>query len=208
AAFDRALVVGLGGGAPATGARLLFDRRPVLTEALGVALRAGAIARAALYAQPLLDGGEPPADAWAALALFLLEAGRSDEAQSLVERAPADSIEVRLALAAIAARRGQMAAAAASLRRAAQLDPQDPRPRQRLAELYRVEREAVPRDLYALLTLAHRHFARTPELAELSPEAGRPVGTPRPPPPRTGVGGFHSGKSSFVNARVADGGGA
>src|SRR5207248_1871544 len=91
-----------------------------------------------------------------------------------------------------------------SLRRAAQLDPQDARPRAQLAELYRRERDAIPRDLYSVLKAAHRHFARTPELAELSPEAGRLVETIDRPLLVTVMGEFNSGKSTFVNALLGE----
>jgi len=204
-AYDLALK----GGAPHPSAQLLlFDRRPVLEEAMRVALKAGLAARAAIYARSILEGANPgfeAPDALAAVALSVAEAGDLDAAAQQSERALAagETIETRLAAAEIARRRGQSVAAAASLRRAAQLAPSDPRPRARLAELYRAEREA-PRDLYSLLKLAHRHFARASELHELSPEAGRLVETIDRPLLVTVMGEFNSGKSTFVNALLGE----
>lgn len=201
AAYDRALAETA--GAPS---RLLFDRRPVLEEALRVALRAGLIARAAAYAATLCEGRPEHPEALAACALAAAEAGDLERAAAECERslAAADTLEGRLAAAEIALRRGERSQAAAQLRRAARLAPHDPRARTRLAEVYRAERESASRDLYALLTLAHRHFAHTRELAELSPEAGRLVETLDRPLLVTVMGEFNSGKSTFVNALLGE----
>ncbi len=201
-AFDRALVATAGGGR----SHLLFDRRPVLEEALRVALRAGSPARAMAYATPLLvDHPEHP-DALAASALHAIESGELERAAALVERAlaPGETLEARLAAAEVASRRGQPAQAAAALRRAAQLAPADPRPRARLHEIYERERDAIPTDLYALLQLAHRHFTRTRELAELGPEAARLLETLDRPLLVTVMGEFNAGKSTFVNALLGE----
>ncbi|MCA1665728.1 MAG: dynamin family protein, partial [Myxococcales bacterium] len=192
-------------GAGQRGQLMLFDRRGLLEEALRVALRAGVTTRASNYAMSLLlDAPEHP-DALAATARAAGEGGELDRAQSLVERALAggDSLEARLAAADVALKRGQPAAAATALRRAAQLAPDDPRPRARLAEVYR-EGTATAHELYALLSQAHRLFARTRELAELSPEAGRLVEVLDRPLLVTVMGEFNSGKSTFVNALIGE----
>jgi small GTP-binding protein len=199
ASFDRALV------ATASGGRLLFDRRPVLDEALHVALRAELLPRAASYATAILADRPDDPDALATQARALLAAGKLEEAAPLAERALAagDTVETRLAAAEVALARGQTSQAAASLRRATQLRD-DSRARAKLTEVYRLEREQVPRDLYSLLQLTHRHFAHTPELAELSPEAGRLVETLDRPLLVTVMGEFNAGKSTFVNALLGE----
>jgi small GTP-binding protein len=192
--------------APPRGPLLLFDRRGLLEEALRVALRAEATTRANAYATALLADHPEHPDALAATARAAADAGELERAQSLVDRALAagDSLEARLAAADVAQRRGQPTVAATSLRRAAQLAPDDPRPRARLAEVYRVGRDQPSHDLYALLTQAHRLFARTRELAELSPEAGRLVEVLDRPLLVTVMGEFNSGKSTFVNALIGE----
>jgi tetratricopeptide (TPR) repeat protein/GTP-binding protein EngB required for normal cell division len=198
ALYDRALVAD--GGAPS---RLLFDRRPVLEEALRVALRAGLVQRAKIYADALVGDGQPDhADALAAQALAAAQAGERERAESLVARALAagDTVETRLAAAELA----PPATAAASLRRAAMIAPADPRPRARLAELYRRERDSAPRELYGLIAQAHRHLSRNPELAELGPEAGRLLETLDRPLLVTVMGEFNAGKSTFVNALIGE----
>ena len=122
-------------------------------------------------------------------------------------RSPAsDSLEARLAAADVALKRGQPASAAAALRRAAQLAPDDPRPRALPGR--GLSRDAPPRrrahELYALLSQAHRLFARTREFAELSPEAGRLVEVLDRPLLVTVMGEFNSGKSTFVNALIGE----
>ena len=208
-AYDRALVVAASGG----GQRdqlMLFDRRGLLEEALRAALRANATARANNYATSLLADLPEHPDALAATARAAADGGELDRAQSLVERALAagDSVEARLAAADVAMKRGQPTHAAAALRRAAELAPDDPRPRARLAEVYR---DATPmpstgaaHELYALLSQAHRLFARTHELAELSPEASRLVEALDRPLLVTVMGEFNSGKSTFVNALIGE----
>lgn len=199
AAYDRALI------ATASGARLLFDRRPVLDEALHVALRAELIPRAASYATALLADRPGDPDAQATLARAKLAGGDLDGAAPLAEQALAagETVETRIAAAEVALARGLTSQAAASLRRATQLRD-DPRARARLAEVYRKGREEAPSDLYSLLQLAHRHFARTPELAELSPEAGRLVEILDRPLLVTVMGEFNAGKSTFVNALLGE----
>jgi small GTP-binding protein len=204
-AYDRALVAGAS-GAGQRGQLMLFDRRGLLEEALRAALRAGATARANNYATSLLvDAPEHP-DALAATARAAAEGGELDRAQSLVERALAggDSLEARLTAADVALRRAQPALAATALRRAAQLAPDDPRPRARLGEVYREGTSAPSHDLYALLSQAHRLFARTRELAELSPDAARLVEVLDRPLLVTVMGEFNSGKSTFVNALIGE----
>jgi small GTP-binding protein len=206
ASYDRALV-SAASGAGQRGQLMLFDRRGLLEEALRAALRANATARANNYATSLLEDAPDHPDALAATARAAAEGGELDRAQSLVERALAsgDSLEARLAAADVALRRAQPAQAAAALRRAAQLAPDDARPRARLAEVYR---ESAPpggaHELYALLSQAHRLFARTRELAELSPEAGRLVEILDRPLLVTVMGEFNSGKSTFVNALIGE----
>ncbi|MDB4964550.1 MAG: Dynamin family protein [Myxococcales bacterium] len=202
-AYDRALV---GGMSPQRGALMLFDRRGLLEEALRVALRAGVTARANAYASALLADDPEHADALAASARAAAEAGELDRAGALVDRALAarDSLEARLAAADVAVRRGQPAQAATSLRRAAQLAPDDPRPRERLQAVYRETTATTSHDLYSLLNQAHRLFARTRELAELSPEAGRLVEVLDRPLLVTVMGEFNSGKSTFVNALIGE----
>ncbi|HEX6837966.1 MAG TPA: tetratricopeptide repeat protein [Polyangia bacterium] len=209
AAYDRALVSGAS-GAGQRGQLMLFDRRGLLEEALRAALRAGATARANSYATALLEDAPEHPDALAATARAAAERGELDHAQALVERALAsgDSLEARLAAADVALKGGQAAQAAAALRRAAQLAPDDARPRARLATVYR---EGTPslspapaHELYALLSQAHRLFARTRELAELSPEAGRLVEVLDRPLLVTVMGEFNSGKSTFVNALIGE----
>ena len=208
-AYDRALVAGAG-GAGQRGQLMLFDRRGLLEEALRVALRAGATARGNNYATSLLADAPEHPDALAATARAAAEGGELDRAQSLVERALAggDSLEARLAAADVALKRGQAAGAATALRRAAQLAPEDPRPRARLAEVYRESTPTAPsapaHELYALLSQAHRLFSRTRELAELSPEAGRLVEVLDRPLLVTVMGEFNSGKSTFVNALIGE----
>jgi small GTP-binding protein len=193
-AFDRALVA-----QPAGKQKLLFDRKPLLEEALQTALAAGLFARAAVYAHSLLADHADHAHALAALAL----AGEGDD---FAERALAasDDVETRLAAAEVARRRNQGATAMLHLRRAAQLAPSDARPRTKLAELYRADAEEAAKDLYTLLHRAHRHFARTRELAEYHPEAGRLVEVLDRPLLVTVMGEFNSGKSTFVNALLGE----
>ncbi|HEY2746738.1 MAG TPA: tetratricopeptide repeat protein [Polyangia bacterium] len=210
AAYDRALVAAASGGGQ-RGQLMLFDRRGLLEEALRAALRAGQMpgmtARASNYATALLADVPEHPDALAATARAAADGGELERAQSLVERALAasDSVEARLAAADVALKRGQPTHAAAALRRAAELAPDDPRPRARLGEVYREAAPTAPaHELYALLSQAHRLFARTPALAELSPEASRLVEVLDRPLLVTVMGEFNSGKSTFVNALIGE----
>src|SRR6185369_402700 len=205
AAYDRALV-SAASGAGQRGQLMLFDRRGLLEEALRAALRANATARATSYARSLLEDAPEHPDALAATARAAAESGDLAQAQALIERALAgDSLEARLAAADVALKAGHPAQAAVSLRRAAQLAPDDARPRARLAEVYREGTPAgAAHELYALLSQAHRLFARTRELAELSPEASRLVEVLDRPLLVTVMGEFNSGKSTFVNALIGE----
>ena len=183
----------------------MFDKRPVLEEALHVALAANLPKRAAIYANALIADAPEHAHALAALALAEEDPLRAAE---LSERALAssDDVETRLAAAEVARKNGQPAAAMSSLHRAAQLAPADSRPRTRLADLYHAEANdaETPSDIYTLLHRAHRHFARTRELAELHVEAGRLVEVLDRPLLVTVMGEFNSGKSTFVNALLGE----
>ncbi len=206
AAYDRALVVAASGGGQ-RGQLMLFDRPGLLEEALRAALRAGATARANNYATALLADAPEHHDALAATARAAADGGELERAQTLVERALAanDTVEARLAAADVALKRGQPTHAAAALRRAAELAPDDPRPRARLGDVYREAAPAAPaHELYALLSQAHRLFARTRELAELSPDASRLVEVLDRPLLVTVMGEFNSGKSTFVNALIGE----
>ncbi len=178
----------------------------MLEEALQVALAANLYSRAAEYANLLLVDRPEHAHALAALALSTTD--DLDRAAQFSDRAlaAADDVETRLAAAEIARRRGQTVVAMSSLRRAADLAPADARPRTRLAELYRADLgdADAPRDLYTLLHRAHRHFARTRELADLHTEAGRLVEVLDRPLLVTVMGEFNSGKSTFVNALLGE----
>lgn len=128
------------------------------------------------------------------------------DAEALLNRAQAlgDSVEVRLAQADLEQRRGNTAGAASQYRRAASLSPSDPRPRKSLASLYETERELLPKELYALLLKVHQHFAKTPELSDWLPDAGKLVETLDRPLLVTVMGEFNSGKSTFVNALLGE----
>ncbi|HEX4457509.1 MAG TPA: tetratricopeptide repeat protein, partial [Polyangia bacterium] len=209
AAYDRALV-GASAGVTPRAPLLLFDRRGLIEEALRTALRANAVTRANSYAAALLADNPDHPDALAAAARAAAATGDLDRAQTLVERAIAiaDGLEARLAAAEVALLRGQPAHAATALRRAAQIAPADPRPRARLADVYRDPTQPTTttpaNDLYTLLVQAHRLFSRTRELAELSPEAGRLVEVLDRPLLVTVMGEFNSGKSTFVNALIGE----
>lgn len=174
----------------------------LLAEALELSLRSGLVTEAtALAARPEL--ADVPL-AWVAQSLD--EARPLPEADSLLARASAqaDGIEVRLAQAALETRRGNVALAASHYRRAASIDPSDPRPRKRLAALYDSERAALPKELYGLLLKVHQHFAKTPELSAWLPDAGKLVETLDRPLLVTVMGEFNSGKSTFVNALLGE----
>jgi len=131
------------------------------------------------------------------------------EADALLASAQAmgDKVELRLALAAVEQRKGNAKGAASQYRRAASLSPTgvpDPRARKALATLYEHERSLFPRDLYGLLLKVHEHFAKTSELSEWLPEAGKLVETLDRPLLVTVMGEFNSGKSTFVNALLGE----
>jgi len=193
AAFDEALKE-LPSDAP--------GRAAILDEALHLALRSDQLAHAvALAKQPPLSA---TADGLAAQALAdSLPVAESDAlfAQALKL---GETVEVRLAGAALELRKNQRAAAAAHLRRAAVLDPSDVRPRQRLAEIYQRERELLPRELYGLLHRAHTMLSHAPELSALGPDAAKIVEQFDRPLLITVMGEFNSGKSTFVNALLGD----
>ena len=200
-AFDRALV----GEAPVAGRRALADPRPLLAEALSLALGSGLEVRAEGYARALLERRPADAPARAALALAALAAGdleRADAELALAEDAEA-SVEHRLARAQLALVRGDRALGLAELRLAAQLAPADPRPRSRYAALYaRVDPAAG--DVPALLAAAHRLASSSPELAELAPALGRLRESLDRPLVVTVMGEFNAGKSTFVNAFLGE----
>jgi tetratricopeptide (TPR) repeat protein/GTPase SAR1 family protein len=184
------------------------ERAKILDEALHVALRAGLDARAAGYAgqvAALFTDSELPSDALAALALGKLAAGDAGAAGELVGRAVArETLEARLAQARVELTAGHAAAAAAALRRAAELAPEDARSRSLLAEVYRTGREQLPSDLQGLLRAAHRQLLAIPELGDLAPEAARVVEIVDRPLLVTVMGEFNSGKSTFVNAFLGE----
>lgn len=195
AAFDEALKL-LPEDAP--------QRRPLLDEALHLALLHERFADAVRFAaSPLLADS---ADALAALARTPDKPVA--EAEALLQRALAiaDTVEVRLGLAAIEQQKGTTAAAAAQLRRAAALTSRadDQRARTRLSALYEAERALLPKDLYGLLQRTHRHFAHNPELSAWLAEAGQLVETLDRPLLITVMGEFNSGKSTFVNALLGE----
>ena len=178
------------------------ERRAVLSEALHLALAHELWPQAAeLGARPLLA---ETADGLAAQ-VHAPELPLA-EAEALLQRAQAagDSVEVRLAAGAVELRRGANPAAAAQLRRAAALAPNDPRPRRALQALYQKERAALPRELYGLLQHALELCARTPELTLWLAEAGRLVEALDRPLLITVMGEFNSGKSTFVNALLGE----
>ncbi len=179
------------------------SRSEVLNEALHLALHSQKFAAAAKLAQdPLL---EATADGLAAQALAanLIET----DAEALLTRALqiADTVEVRLIAAELDLRKGQKASAAAHLRRAATLSTSnDTRPRQRLTELYKREREALPTELYGLLQRAHQILSQSPELSAFGPDAAKIIELYDRPLLITVMGEFNSGKSTFVNALLGD----
>ena len=99
------------------------------------------------------------------------------EAEALLTQALAlsdgDTLEVRLAQAELEVRRGNIPAAAAQLRRAAQRKAADPRPRRRLQTLQQRQREALPKELYGLLHAAHALFAKIPSCPSGCPKPAR-----------------------------------
>jgi small GTP-binding protein len=201
-AFDHALK------SSEPGSRALADPRPLLDEALVIALRGGLFERALGYADGVAQRNEGDANAQAALALGALRSPDGAEAAeaALAKIAPlarGRSVEVALAEAELQLRRGQRSAALASLRRAAQLAPQDPRPRARYAAQFQREEPAAS-DVPGILASAHRLATGAIELAEL----GQPLGRLREALDRplvvTVMGEFNAGKSTFVNAFLGE----
>ncbi len=177
-------------------------RSKILTDAIELALRQGFLSDAVALARR----GEVASSPIALVAQSLDESLPITEAEALLGRAQAqgDNGEVRLAQAALEQRRGNTAGAASQYRRAASLLPSDPRPRKALAALYDAERAALPKELYGLLLKVHQHFAKTPELSEWLPDAGKLVETLDRPLLVTVMGEFNSGKSTFVNALLGE----
>ena len=177
-------------------------KKQLLREALDLALRNGLKTDAvALAARPEL------ADTQIGLVGRAIDENLPiADADALLLRAQAmgDDVEVRLAQAITEQRRGNTAAAASHYRRAASLAPTDPRPRQALAGLYDAERALLPKELYGLLLKVHQHFAKTPELSDWLPDAGKLVETLDRPLLVTVMGEFNSGKSTFVNALLGE----
>ncbi len=210
-AFDRALAGGGQVAAPEDGQAIaLLDPRPLLAEALSVALGADLRERAAVYAEALLlrDATHPEAHAALALRMLLREgdvAAFDAEAQLLLAdpSLALRSVEVKLAEAEVALRRGTRDGALVALRRAAQLSPSDPRPRTRYAALFRRE-DPAPGDVAGLLAAAHRLSTSAPELAELQPALGRLRESLDRPLVITVMGEFNAGKSTFVNAFLGE----
>ncbi len=109
------------------------------------------------------------------------------------------SVELRLAEAAVALRRGQRSRALTALRTAAMLAPDDARPRERYAAQF-LREMPPPDDVPGLLTIAHRLAANNLELAEQVPALGRLRESLDRPLVVTVMGEFNAGKSTFVNA--------
>lgn len=177
-------------------------RGAILDEALHLALLFEQYVHAAAL------GKEPPLDTTTdGLAAQALQPGLPrEEAEALLARAMqiGDTVEVRLAAAALDLGKGQKATAAAHLRLAAALDASDPRPRERLGELYKREREALPRELYGLLRRAHELLSQAPELSAFGLDAAKLIELYDRPLLITVMGEFNSGKSTFVNALLGD----
>ena len=174
-----------------------------------MALRGGADRARGQLRRPRCSADAPEhPDALAATRSRGRRSGRLERAQTLVERALAAGDSSRRAWPpprwrCVAASRRT---AAASLRRAAQLAPDDPRPRARLAEVYR-DASADGDAARALRAPASQRTATSRarrELAELSPEAGRLVEVLDRPLLVTVMGEFNSGKSTFVNALLGE----
>jgi tetratricopeptide (TPR) repeat protein len=199
AALDQALISAEGDA-----------RDRVLDEALHVALQADLPRRAAVYADRALAEAEnnrtaPPQEALAAAALARLDEGDRAGAAALLARAEGrEGPELLMARARVELAGNQPVAAAAILRRAIELAPDDARPRQRLAEVYRASRGEAPADLNALLRAAQKLAAAAPELGDLAPEAARLIDVLDRPLLVTVMGEFNAGKSSFVNALVGE----
>lgn len=177
-------------------------RTQILDEALHLALASSLPDRAAALGKR--PGLAETADGLAAQALAA-ELPMA-EAEALLARAQAagDTVEVRLAAAQLELRKQAPAAAAAQLRRAAALSPSDPRPRERLTELYERERAGLPSDLHDLLLRVHQRLSENAELTAFAPEAGKLLEALDRPLLVTVMGEFNSGKSTFVNALLGE----
>jgi hypothetical protein len=206
---------------------MLFDRRPVLAKRSPSRCAPALIARAAVT--PVIVGhrafasagptraparrarrgsgrdAHAAADAFAALSRAA--AARAKSSARSARRAALASRDRRRALAAAdrVPLRGQILALAASLRRAAQLDPRDRRPRARAwPSSIAPSATRAARSLRRALTPGAPSFSRARELHELSPEAGRLAETLDRPLLVTVMGEFNSGKSTFVNALLGE----
>ena len=214
-AMDRALAGGAVAGSDAIvessdegQSRTLLDPRPLLQEALSIALAADLRERAVGYAKSILERDEGHSASRAALALSALtrENGEGDAAAQLALADPSQatrSVEIRLAEAELLLRRGAREPALAALRRAAQLAPSDPRPRSRYAALFRRD-DPAPDDVPGLLASAHRLASSATELAELQQPFGRLRESLDRPLVITVMGEFNAGKSTFVNAFLGE----
>ena len=177
AAYDRALVPAPA-AAGSAGSCCCSIARGLLEEALRAALRAGLRRRAPAATRrrcsptcPSIPTRWPRRRAPRPTAASSSARSRSSSARS----PPATRVEARLAAADVALRRGQPTPAAAALRRAAQLAPDDPRPRARLAEVYRdrARRGAGARSLRAVVAARIACFARTPRAGRARARGGR-----------------------------------
>ena len=63
---------------------------------------------------------------------------------------------------------------------------------------------ALPKELYGLLLKVHQHFAKTPELSEWLPDAGKLVETLDRPLLVTVMGEFNSGKSTGPTGKFTE----
>ncbi len=201
-AFDRALKPG-----GDSHERSLFDPKPILEAGLSLALRHGLIEAANRYASDLLARIPDHPDALAARARALLPTdleGASKRATQALEQK--ETVETRLAIAAVYVARADFPSALASLRRAAELAQKgDARPSDAIAALHRTEQQAgKPTSLYEQLQFAHRLFSRNTEFAELSAEAGRVSESLDRPLSVVVMGEFNAGKSTFVNALLGE----
>ncbi len=203
-AFDHALRT----PAEHSAQRALADPRPLLEEALVIALRGGLLDRALGYAAGIVTRRETDANAQAAIALGALRApdGADVAEAALAKIAPLDrlrSVEVALAEAELHLVRGARNAALESLLRAAQLAPSDARPRTRYAAQFNREEPATS-DVPGILASAHRLSTSAVELAELSLPLGRLREAIDRPLVVTVMGEFNAGKSTFVNAFLGE----
>ncbi len=201
AAFDRALVEGAG---HPQAKKLLFDRRPVLEEALRTALRGRLWPRVEAYAIALEQERTQSALAQAARAALALEAGQLDEAERRLDAslAIAETPEALGTQGELLLRRDQGGRARQALRRALELRPSDAHARELLIAQW--HQPPVGDRLEDLLRAAHGFFAHNPELADLAPALGHQLEVLDRPLLVTVMGEFNAGKSSFVNALLGE----